>query len=65
MDSLQSLDKSSVKKMGCQSNFKNRMVNSEDLDETAHYELSHQDLNNLHRNLFWSAELKQIMSSIS
>ena len=36
----------------------NRMANSVDPDETAHYEPSHQDLHCLHRFLVWSAGLK-------
>ena len=36
----------------------NRMANSVDPDETAHYELSHQDLHCLHRYVVWFAGLK-------
>ena len=36
----------------------NRMANSVDPDETAHYEPSHQDLHCLHEYFIWSAGLK-------
>ena len=36
----------------------NRMANSVDPDETAHYEPSHLDLHCLYKYLFWSARLK-------
>ena len=38
----------------------NRMANSEDLDETAHYELSHPDLHCLHSYLYRSTVLKRL-----
>ena len=37
---------------------KNRMADSVDPDEMAHYEPSHLDLHCLYRYLFWSARLK-------
>ena len=36
----------------------NRMANSVGLDETAHYEQSHQDLHFLHMYLVWSVGMK-------
>ena len=42
--------------MGFQSKSKNRMANSVDSDEMAHYEPSHLDLHCLHRYWAWSAE---------
>ena len=36
------------------------MANSVDLDETAHYELSHLDPHCLQRYLFWSAGMKRL-----
>ena len=44
--------------IGFQSKIKNRMVNSVDTDEMAHYEPSHLDLHCYHRYLFWSTGLK-------
>ena len=43
---------------GFQSKIKNRMANSEDPDEMAHNEPSHQDLHCLQRYLIWSVMLK-------
>ena len=43
---------------GFQTKIKNRMANSVDPDETAHYKQSHLDLHSLHRCWFWSAGLK-------
>ena len=43
---------------GFQSTIKNRMVNSVNPDEMAHYQWSHLDLHYLLRFWFWSAWLK-------
>ena len=48
---------------GCQSKIKNRMADSVDPDEMAHYEQSHLDLHCLHRYWFWSAGLKGFIQS--
>ena len=45
-------------KRGLHSKIKNRMANSVDPDEMAHYESSHQDLHCLHRDRFWCAGRK-------
>ena len=45
-------------KSACQSKFKNRMANSVDLDETAHNEPSHLDLQCLQKCVFWFTRLK-------
>ena len=37
------------------------MANSVDPDEMAHYELSHLDLDCLHRYLYWSTGLKTVL----
>ena len=43
--------------IGVQSKIKNKMANSADPDETAHYEPSHLELHCLDRYWFWSVEL--------
>ena len=40
------------------------MTNNIDPDKTVHNEPSHQDLQRLHRYLFWSAELKGLSEVI-
>ena len=45
---------------GFQSKIKNRMADSVDPDEMAHYEPSYQDLHSLQRYLYWSAEMKDL-----
>ena len=49
-------------KLGFQPKIKNRMANSVDPDETAHYELSHLALHCLHRYLYmyWSVGMKRL-----
>ena len=44
--------------IGFQSKIKNRMANSADPEETAHFDVSHLDLYCLLRDRFWSAGLK-------
>ena len=39
---------------------KNRMANSVDPDEMAHYEPSHLDLHCMHKHLNWSTGLKRL-----
>ena len=51
-------------KKGFQTQIKNRMANSVDPDETAHFEPSHLDLHCLHRHLFWSVRLTGLVKMI-
>ena len=39
----------------------NRLINSVDPDETAHFEPSHLDLHCLHKYLYWSIGLKGLI----
>ena len=48
----------SIDAVGFQSKIKNRMANSVDTDEMAHYEPSHLDLHCLQRYLYWSSVTK-------
>ena len=43
-----------------QSKIKNKMANSVDPDEKAHYEPHHLDLHCLQRHVYWLAEMKEL-----